>query len=320
MIEIRVGREFKPSVQYSVVSNLLLYSIPAFLLSLWLERVWAGRHVSSGIRGYESKDMWSSLAMGVGNVLISAFSTLAAVALWKLAFEHRLLNLGLSRALWIWLVLFLAEDLCYYWFHRSHHEVRLLWVAHVNHHSSQYFNLSTALRQPWFTPFTGPVFWLPLAFLGFPPERILFAQGISLLYQFWIHTEAVRRLPAPLEWLFNTPSHHRVHHGKNIAYLDRNHGGVLIIWDRLFGTFEPERERVQYGLTHDINTFNPLRIAVHEWQALARDLRRARSLRHALGYVFAAPGWGPDGTSQTANDLRRALPLLQNAREKSSKR
>ena len=307
--EIRVRREFKPSVDYGSVSNLLLYSIPAFLFSLWLERVWAARHLSSGIRGYENKDTLASLAMGVGNVLISAFSTLAAVALWKVAFDHRLVNLGLSHAAWIWLVLFLAEDFCYYWFHRSHHELRLLWAAHVNHHSSRYFNLSTALRQPWLTPFTGPVFWLPLAFLGFPPERILFAQAISLLYQFWIHTEAVRHLPAPLEWLFNTPSHHRVHHGKNVAYLDRNHGGVLILWDRLFGTFEPEHEPVQYGLTHDIQTFNPLRIAVHEWQALARDVRRARSVSEVLGYVFAAPGWGPDGTSQTAKDLRRAQPL-----------
>ncbi len=150
--------------------------------------------------------------------------------------------------------------------------MRLLWAAHVNHHSSQYFNLSTALRQPWFTPITGPWFWLPLAFLGYPPAMILTAEAISLIYQFWIHTEVVRKLPAPLEWLLNTPSHHRVHHGKNVAYLDRNHGGVLILWDRLFGTFAPEQARdpVRYGLTHDITTFNPLRVAVHEFQALWR--------------------------------------------------
>ena len=136
---------------------------------------------------------------------------------------------------------------------------------------------------------------------------IAFVHGINLVYQFWIHTEAVVRLPRPLEWLLNTPSHHRVHHGKNPRYLDRNHGGVLVIWDRLFGTFEPEAEPVQYGLTHDIATFNPLRIAVHEWQALGCDLRRSRGLRHALGYLFAAPGWAPDGTGRTAKDLRRAL-------------
>lgn len=286
------------------MSNLLLYAIPAFLLSLWLERAWANRQHGSSIIGYETRDTLASLGMGVGNVLISAFSTLGAVALWQLAYQHRVLSAAEWGA-WSWLVLFLGEDLCYYWFHRAHHEVRLLWAAHLSHHSSQHFNLSTALRQPWVTPITGPIFWLPLALLGFPPERILFAQATSLLYQFWIHTEAVAHLPRALEWLLNTPSHHRVHHGKNAAYLDRNHGGVLIVWDRLFGTFEPERERVRYGLTHDIATFNPLRIAVHEWQALARDLSRSRSLPHVLGYLFAAPGWGPDDTGQTANQLRR---------------
>ena len=287
------------------MSNLLLYAIPAFLLSLWLERVWAGRQRGRPIRGYETRDTLASLAMGIGNVIISAFSTLGAVALWQLAYRHRLLD-ATRWGTWSWPLLFLGEDFCYYWFHRAHHEVRLFWAAHVNHHSSQYFNLSTALRQPWFTPFTGPVFWLPLALLGFPPERVLLAQAISLLYQFWIHTEAVDRLPRPLEWLLNTPSHHRVHHGKNVQYLDRNHGGVLILWDRLFGTFEPERERVTYGLTHDITSFNPLRIAVHEWQALFRDLSGARSLRQACGYLFAAPGWSPEGIGQTASELRHA--------------
>jgi sterol desaturase/sphingolipid hydroxylase (fatty acid hydroxylase superfamily) len=274
------------------------------LLCLWLERGWAARQ-KGAVRGYETRDLFASLGMGVGNVIISAFSTLGAVALWRLAYRHRLLDLGLSTALGTLLLLFLLEDFCYYWFHRSHHELRVLWAAHVNHHSSQYFNLSTALRQPWFTPFTGPVFWLPLAFVGFLPERILAAQAVSLLYQFFIHTEAVDKLPAPVEWLFNTPSHHRVHHGKNVHYLDRNHGGVLIIWDRLFGTFAAEEERVHYGLTHDIQTFNPLRIAVHEWQAVGRDLARARSLEEAFCYLFAPPGWSPDGSSLTAAQLRR---------------
>ena len=287
------------------MSNLLLYSIPLFLLCLWLERAWALRRAGTRIRGYETRDTLASLAMGIGNVVISAFSTLGAVALWHLAYRHRLLDIGLSTGLGAWALLFVLEDLCYYWFHRSHHELRVLWAAHVNHHSSQYFNLSTALRQTWFTPFTGPVFWLPLAFIGFAPERILTAQGVSLLYQFFIHTEVVGKLPRPLEWVFNTPSHHRVHHGKNVPYLDRNHGGVLIIWDRLFGTFAAEQERVRYGLTHDLESFNPLRIAVHEWQALGRDLASAGSLGTALRYLFAAPGWSPDGSSLTAAQLRR---------------
>ena len=294
------------------MSNLLIYSIPGFLTLLLLEVLWTRRRLregAPGLLGYEKRDTFASLAMGIGNVIISAFTTLGAIALWSWAYQHRVLSLGQPLVWWSWLVLFLAEDLCYYAFHRSHHGVRFLWAAHVNHHTSQYFNLSTALRQPWFTPITGPVFWLPLAFLGYPPPMILTAEAISLIYQFWIHTETVQRLPRPLEWLLNTPSHHRVHHGKNIAYLDRNHGGVLIVWDRLFGTFAAEdpQQPVRYGITHDLTSFNPLWIAVHEFVALARDVRHSGSLRAAWGYLFAPPGWSPDGSSRTAAELRRGL-------------
>jgi sterol desaturase/sphingolipid hydroxylase (fatty acid hydroxylase superfamily) len=277
---------------------------------LWTaRRLREGRAGAGGLRGYERRDTFSSLGMGVGNVIISAFTTASAIALWNWGYQHRVLQLGQPQLWWSWVALFFAEDLCYYWFHRSHHEVRLLWAAHVTHHTSQYFNLSTALRQPWLTPITGPIFWLPLAFLGFPPAMILTAEAISLIYQFWIHTETVRKLPAPLEWLLNTPSHHRVHHGKNVRYLDRNHGGVLIIWDRLFGSFAAEDagEPVHYGITHDLTTFNPLRIAGHEMVAIAHDLRKTRSLRDALGYMFAPPGWSPDGSSRTAAQQRHAL-------------
>ncbi len=300
------------------MSNLLIFSIPGFITLLVLEVLWTRRRLregDAGLSGYEKQDTFASLSMGIGNVVISAFTTLGAIALWSWGYEHRVLQLGQPTLWWSWLVLFFAEDLCYYWFHRSHHGVRLLWAAHVNHHTSQYFNLSTALRQPWFTPMTGPIFWLPLAFLGYPPPMILTAQAVSLIYQFWIHTETVKKLPAPLEWLLNTPSHHRVHHGKNVAYLDRNHAGVLIVWDRLFGTFaaEDEREPVRYGVTHDISTFNPLRIAVHEFVAIARDLRRARTLRNALCFLLLPPGWSPDGSSQTAAQLRRGLKAHSNA-------
>jgi sterol desaturase/sphingolipid hydroxylase (fatty acid hydroxylase superfamily) len=302
------------------VSNLLVFSIPGFLILLIVEVLWTRRRLreervaAAGLRGYEKRDTFASLGMGIGNVLISALTAAGAFALWSWGYDHRVLQLGQPQRWWSWVVLFFAEDLCYYWFHRSHHRVRLLWAAHVNHHTSQYFNLSTALRQPWFTPITGPIFWLPLAFLGFPPAMILTAEAVSLIYQFWIHTEVVRKLPAPLEWLLNTPSHHRVHHGKNVSYLDRNHGGVLIIWDRLFGSFaaEDEREPVRYGITHDLTTFNPLRIAVHEVVAIAQDLRKSRSLRSALCYLFAPPGWSPDGSSRTATELRRELPPHSN--------
>jgi len=294
------------------VSNLLLFSIPGFIALLIIEVLWTRRRLREGatqLLGYEKRDTFASLSMGVGNVAISAVTTLGAVALWSWGYQHRWLQLGQPQRWWSWVGLFFAEDLCYYWFHRSHHGVRLLWAAHVSHHTSQYFNLSTALRQPWLTPITGPIFWLPLALLGYPPPMILTAEAISLIYQFWIHTETVQKLPAPLEWLLNTPSHHRVHHGKNIAYLDRNHAGVLIIWDRLFGTFAEEdaRDPVRYGITHDLTTVNPLRIAVHEVVTIAQDLRRARSLRSKLYYLFAPPGWSHDASSRTAAELRRGL-------------
>ena len=162
----------------------------------------------------------------------------------------------------------------------------------MNHHSSRAYNLSTALRQPW-TPFLGIVLYPPLALLGVRPWMILFSGGLNLIYQFWIHTEAIGRLWRPLELVFNTPSHHRVHHGKNGPYLDKNYGGILIIWDRLFRTFEPEVERVVYGLTKDIHTYNPFRIAFHEYAAIGCDVTAAKSVGDAFGYVFRPPGWAP---------------------------
>ena len=186
--------------------------------------------------------------------------------------------------------LFFVDDFVYYWYHRFHHTIRVFWGSHVVHHSSQRYNLSTALRQPW-TPFTSLPFWLPLAFLGFAPWMILLQQSISLIYQFFIHTERIRKLPRPIEFIMNTPSHHRVHHGSNKQYLDKNYGGTLIVWDRLFGTFEPEDERVVYGLTKNIHTFNPMKVAFGEYIAIARDVISARSWRDACGYMFRGPGW-----------------------------
>jgi len=290
------------------MSNLVLYSIPAFVALLLLELVWARRRAGDPtIAGYEPKDTFASLAMGLGNVAISAVTKLGALAAMVWIYEHRVVDIG--DAWWTWLVLLVAEDFCYYCFHRASHEVRFLWAAHVNHHSSQRYNLSTALRQCWLTPFTGPIFWLPLAAIGFTPAMIFTAQAWSLLYQFWIHTESIRTL-GPLEWIMNTPSHHRVHHGANVAYLDRNHAGIFILWDRLLGTFAPEREPVRYGLTTNIATYNPARIAFHELRALARDMRRAPTLGIALQYALRPPGWSPDGSTLTSRQLQARLGNL----------
>jgi sterol desaturase/sphingolipid hydroxylase (fatty acid hydroxylase superfamily) len=287
-------------LQWARVSNLVLYSIPVFIIAVVLEALWARHHPEA--TGYDKRDAAASMTMGLLNVFVSAFTKFLSIPLFVVLYEYRIVDIG--AAWWAWIVLLFAEDFCYYWFHRVHHEVRFLWACHVNHHSSQYFNLSTALRQPLLTPLTGPIFWAPLLLVGFTPAMVLTAQAWSLLYQFWLHTEAVDRL-GPLEWFMNTPSHHRVHHGKNLGYLDKNHGGIFIIWDRLFGTFAPETERVVYGLTKDIATFHPVRIAFHEVVAIARDLVRAPAFLARLGYALAPPGWSHDGSSFTATELQR---------------
>ncbi len=284
------------------MSVLIYIAIPIFFVTLAIERAWASRHRGDpAIKGYSRPDTLASLAMGTGNVIIAAATKIGSVALMVLIYEHRLFTLPVTW--WTFLLLFLVEDLCYYTFHRASHESRFFWAAHVNHHSSQHYNLSTALRQSWTTPFTGPWFWLPLCWLGFAPWMVLTQQAISLLYQYWIHTEAIGRL-GWLEHVFNTPSHHRVHHGANPRYLDRNHAGILIIWDRLFGSFEPETEKVRYGLTTNLTSHHPVHIAFHEWRAIGADLRQARSLREAFMYVFAPPGWSPDGSRKTSRQQR----------------
>lgn len=280
--------------------DLTVYAVPAFIVLMLAEGAALAR---TARRGYAAPDTAASLAMGIGNVLIDLvmkgvhFALLAAAGRWAL--------LDIEPSWWSWAVLIVLSDLVYYWFHRVHHEVRFFWAAHVNHHSSQHYNLSTALRQSWTTPFTSLLFWWPLALLGFPPAMILSAIAINTLYQFWIHTELVDRV-GPLEHIFNTASHHRVHHGANLEYLDRNHAGMFIVWDKLFGTFAPERAAVRFGLTTNIDTFNPVRIALHEWSAIARDVRRATNWRDRLGYVFGPPGWSPDGSTQTTRQLQAA--------------
>jgi sterol desaturase/sphingolipid hydroxylase (fatty acid hydroxylase superfamily) len=284
------------------MSTLVLYAIPAFIALMILEALWARRR-GPEVKGYERTDTAASLSMGLGNVAISAVTKLGSLALFTFLYQYRLFDLG--TGLGAWLLLLVAEDLCYYAFHRAHHETRILWAAHENHHSSRYYNLSTALRQSWTTPITGPLFWAPLALLGFAPWMILTAQAWSLLYQFWLHTESIRSL-GPLEYVLNTPSHHRVHHGTNLEYLDRNHGGIFIVWDRLFGTFEPERAPVEYGLTTQLASHHPVTIAFHEYAAIVRDVRHAPGLAAKLGYVFAPPGWSHDGSTLTADQIRAA--------------
>jgi sterol desaturase/sphingolipid hydroxylase (fatty acid hydroxylase superfamily) len=267
--------------------RLILFAIPGFLLLLVVEAVLAAvmrRDL------YEVKDTAASLTMGIGNVIVGLFTKAMMFVLFTWLYKFRLFTL--PNAWWVWALAFFADEFSYYWFHRTSHECRLFWASHVVHHSSQRYNLGTALRQTWTGSLYGFVFWLWMPLVGFSPYMVFVMQAVSLIYQFWIHTELVRSVGA-LEGVLNTPSHHRVHHASNPQYIDRNHGGTLIIWDRMFGTYEPERELCRYGLTKNIHTYNPFRIAFHEWADIVRDIRGATSWRDAVRYVVGRPGAQP---------------------------
>jgi sterol desaturase/sphingolipid hydroxylase (fatty acid hydroxylase superfamily) len=275
--------------------DLILYAAPFFVALLAVEwmtfRHSGDQDDASALRGYSARDTATSLSMGSGNLVINVGWKLVVVAIYAGVYSLTPLRIR-SDAWWAWVLLFFADDVAYYWFHRISHEVRVFWASHVVHHSSQHHNLSTALRQTW-VPMTAFPFWLPLALIGIKPWMIVLEQSISLTYQFFIHTERVTRLPRVIELIFNTPSHHRAHHGSNQIYLDRNYGGILIIWDRLLGTFQGETEDVRYGLTKNIETHNPARVAFHEYAAIAHDVAGARGWRERLGYMFGGPGWAP---------------------------
>jgi sterol desaturase/sphingolipid hydroxylase (fatty acid hydroxylase superfamily) len=280
------------------MTEVLYYAVPFFVLLLVVEAM-TYRHLQADeLVGYDFEDTRTSLLMGSGNVVVNVVWKLAVVTIYAALYELTPLRLD-AGDWWVWVLLFFGDDLAYYWFHRVSHESRVFWASHVVHHSSQHYNLSTALRQTW-VPMTYLPFWLPLLLLGFAPWMVLLAQSWSLIYQFFLHTERVGRLPRPLEAVLNTPSHHRVHHGANEQYLDRNYGGILVIWDRLFRSFEPEGERVRYGLTTNIHTFNPVKVAFHEYAALWRDLRATPSWRTRWNLLLRGPGYEPPATSAAA--------------------
>ena len=285
------------------MKDLIQYAIPGFILLLVAEVILTARQQKDY---YDAKDTAGSLTMGIGNVVVGFVGKAIVFGTYSLVYQFRLFTVDMTQT-WAWVVLFIADDFSYYWFHRISHSSRYFWASHVVHHSSQKYNLGTALRQTWTGTLSGAfVFWIWLPLVGFSPVAIMTMQAISLLYQFWIHTEHINKLPAPIEFIFNTPSHHRVHHGSNLAYLDKNHAGILIIWDRLFGTFEPERDRPTYGLTTNLNSHNPFRIAFHEWTSIGRDVSRAGSFRTAVGYIFGPPGWSHDGSRKTTKQLLEA--------------
>jgi sterol desaturase/sphingolipid hydroxylase (fatty acid hydroxylase superfamily) len=277
------------------------FAVPGFIALVLAEMLVAR---ARDRRRYCPRDTLTSLMLGFGSTIASAIvgGTIFALAVWV----HQFRLLDIPYACWVWPLCFVLDDLAYYVFHRSAHRVRWFWASHVIHHSSQHYNLSTALRQTW-TGFLSAafIFRLPLFLIGFPPAMVFFCAGLNLIYQFWIHTEVIGRCPSWFEAVMNTPSHHRVHHATNPRYLDRNYAGVFIVWDRMFGTYTPEldEDRPRYGLVKNLGSFNILWAAFHEWVGIARDLWTA-PWRAKLGYAFGPPGWSHDGSRDTSDIIR----------------
>lgn len=289
--------------------DVVSWAVPVFTLLVLIEMA-AWRLTGRG--RYETRDSAASLIMGFGSRVAPLLGGGVFVyGVFAAAYQYRLLDI--PNTWWAVTLCFVLDDLRYYWFHRISHERRWFWASHVVHHSSQYYNLTTALRQTWTGEILGSLlFKTPLVLIGFHPLMIAFVSGLNLIYQFWIHTELIGRL-GPVEWLFNTPSHHRVHHATNPRYLDANYAGTLIIWDRLFGSFTPERddEKCRYGIIKNLGVFNPLVIAFHEWLGIAKDLLKARSLREVIGYTLGPPGWSPDGSRLTTAMIKERWRRVQ---------
>lgn len=271
----------------------VIVAIPFFLAFMLLE-LSAQRLLSDDERGagaYERRDTRTNVLMGLGSLVVNGAARV--VALLGYGALYALTPLRLDPHRWsTWVIALLLVDLLFYTEHRAAHRVRILWAAHQAHHNSRRFNLSTAVRQKW-NPWWELLVWVPLPLLGLPPWLIFTSFSINLIFQFFVHTERIDRMWAPIEYVFNTPSHHRVHHASDREYLDRNYAGVLIVWDRLFGTYAEERQRPTYGLTKNIDSYNPLRLQYHEYAAIWRDVRAATGWRDRLGYLVAPPGWQP---------------------------
>jgi alkylglycerol monooxygenase len=295
--------------------DIILLSVPFFILLLVAEVAYSAR---SGRALLRLNDAVADLSCGILSQLSGVFSKLLTVGIYIAVERHLAVHRWIdalpawpsgapfTAATYVpwfgvrvpelasWVTVFLLVDLAYYWSHRLSHQVNFLWAGHVVHHSSEEYNLAVALRQSSLHGLFTWVFYLPLAVIGIPWQMYVTTYALNLVYQFWIHTRAVGRLGPLAEWVLNTPSHHRVHHGRNPRYLDRNHGGALIVWDRLFGTFVPEEEEPVYGITTPLRSWNPLWANVHVFWEIGRSVMRARRWRDRWMYVAGPPGWRPD--------------------------
>lgn len=288
-------------LRFEDLSGMLEVAGLIFLLAILSETVW---DVVTGTR----KKGWETLAnfaIAIGNALLerTAYGLVFVVGIFIMA---GFAPFSIPVTWWSTLLAILAADFMYYWMHRWEHEVRILWSYHSVHHSSPEFNLTTALRLAWIEGLIEWIFFVPIVLIGFDPAQTIIALAIVVTYQTWIHTEKIGKL-GWLDRIFNTPSVHRVHHGSNDRYLDKNYGGILIIWDRMFGTYQPEEEKVTYGIRTPLGTANPVAINFRETFCIFRDAWQARTASDAFKHIFGRPGWVP-GSQEAGSPAKTSLP------------
>lgn len=301
------------------LTNPLVYGAPCFIIFILLELTYSKNHDEHHDL-YDWKDLFASGFMGVGSAILAALlKVVSAIVIFTFVYDlfnplvdgvrtHVLGYESFGYAWYVWLLCQLADDFTYYWFHRANHEIRILWAAHIVHHSSDNFNLGTAVRNGWFTLLYKPFFYMWMPALGFAPEMVVFCLGIEALWQFQLHTKYVKSLGI-FETILNTHTMHQVHHARNIEYMDKNHGGILNVFDRIFGTFkkiDPSLE-IAYGVTDPPNSFKLYVILTHEYKNIWADVKKSSNWYHKFMYVFGPPGWSHDGSTLTIKQIRNEM-------------
>ncbi len=283
---------------------LIKLSIPIYALVIGIEIFYSWWHEK---KYYSTKGLLSNIYLTVLNFSLDIL--VRGICLAVLWYFYQFKFTGIDKSIHpvlYWAVLLISQDFLFYWLHRVDHYCRFFWAVHVTHHSSEEFNLTVGFRSSVFQPVYRFIYFIPLSFLGFDPLDTMFIYAATQIYGILIHTKTVGKLGF-LEWLLSTPSHHRVHHASNVKYLDKNMGMVFIIWDRLFGTFAKEEEEVKYGLTTNLNSYNPFHMVFHEWKNIGKDIKKGTTFKHKCMYVFGPPGWSHDGSTKTARQLRKEL-------------
>ncbi len=268
------------------IAEVYSIGLPIILAMILTETLISGLNEKSL---YKNKDTLCTSGLLLGNILMGFAIKGATLGLHIFLYQFRIFDLVNLIPLWaMWLMTFILIDLVFYIYHRFSHRVRFLWAIHMSHHSSEEMNFAVSMRQAWLGPISKIPFFIILPILGLDPTIIAVAGVISTLWGVVGHTQIVGKL-GPLEWILNTPSHHRVHHGANTEYIDKNYGNLLIIWDRMFGTFEPEKAKVKYGLVNNVNTFNPIKITFMGWQSIMQDIQKAKNYREVFSTIFGPP-------------------------------